>query len=98
MEDKAPAKERKKSSNCAVLNLAGCVCVSVCLRQCVCVRADNESSNVSEAPLLMPQPPSSLSSLPSPLSPCLPFTCPALTEAPVCFPLPFVVFLSDVAG
>ena len=62
--------------------------VCVCLRQRVCVCEQiAESSYVSQAPLLMPQPPSSLPFLPSfPLLfhlASLSFTFPALTETPL---------------
>lgn len=52
---------RQKSSYCAVHSL----CVSAYVPVCVCARVDRESSNVSQAPLLMSEPPSSLPFLPS---------------------------------
>lgn len=77
----------------ATVQCTVCVCLPMSL--CVCVRVDRESSNVSQAPLLMSEPPPSLPFLPSFSSFTLPLslTFPPLTEAPFFLSPSFLCFL-----
>ena len=83
--DSGERREKKKEQQLCSAQ-SGWTCVSAYVNVCVCEQIA-ESSNVSWAPLLMPQPPSSLPFLPSfPLLfhlASLSFTFPAPSEAPL---------------